>query len=203
VPNGDNSDYENGNCISGSAPGGYEYVLNSETRAVRCLKVFPDGTTPEAGWWLPPQDNPDGINNCPDFENTYWAKDNHPWSGTCTDVRSLTYEAAKHVCATYKGGGRLPTLEEVLAGCSAGAGCGMDKDQIWTSSTCTTLTSSQLCNSVGCSWDPTKSDGSADGCQESARALRATRNVNERDAVVNVVITDDDVFIEYNTNDRV
>ena len=76
-----------------------------------------------------------GVRCCSDTSMDYWAKwDGCPWStseleGVC--YRDNNYESAWTICASV--GARLCSKSELEDSCSAGTGCELDGELIWSS----------------------------------------------------------------------
>jgi len=66
---------------------------------------------------------------CPDiFGTSLQDEPDGSWTDQC---RSLSWDGAKAACEGI--GGRLCTVEEIVADCTSGTGCGLNNEDIWTS----------------------------------------------------------------------
>jgi len=67
---------------------------------------------------------------CPDIWGTSLQDTPAAWNSQC---RTLNWDGAKAACGGA--GGRLCTVAEIEADCTSGTGCGLDKQNVWTSDT--------------------------------------------------------------------
>ena len=111
----------------GSCAEGTSLVDANSLVAVRCVS---DDDRSADGW------------KTNDVCDNYW--ESSPWNipqadctnydsanQNCKDCQTLNWRDASAFCASQ--GGRLPTLDELLADCVKGSGCSFDFIQVWSS----------------------------------------------------------------------